>query len=151
VAAVAKRVVLDTNAIVALLCPWHEHHQLVVRAATAALRDHKGLGVVAYTLIEAYAVLTRLPAPYRLACSDAFELLRKNFGAAPLAALAAPEHWTLIERAAGASVGGGRTYDALIAETAALLAPCDLFTFNAKHFAGADSPELTIVDLTRAP
>jgi hypothetical protein len=83
VAAASKRVVLDTNAMVALLCSWHEHHQLVVRA--------------------------------------------------------------------GASVGGGRTYDALIAATAALLAPCDLLTLNAKHFAGADSPELTIVDLMRAP
>jgi predicted nucleic acid-binding protein len=151
VSAVSRRVVLDTNAIVALLCPWHEHHQLVVRAATAALRESRGFGLVAHTLVEAYAVLTRLPAPYRLACSDAFELLHKNFGAAPLAALASSEYWTLIERAAAASVGGGRTYDALIAETAELLAPCDLLTFNAKHFAGADSPDLTIVDLMRAP
>jgi hypothetical protein len=97
-------------------------------------------------LVEAYAVLTRLPAPYRLTHADAFELLHKNFAAAELAALAPAQLWTLIECAAGAKVGGGRTYDALIAETVALLAPCDLLTLNAKHFAGSDAPGVTIVD-----
>jgi len=144
--AVARRcVVLDTSAIVALVCQWHEHHKQVVRVATRALNDSRGLGFVAHSLLEAYAVLTRLPAPYRLSAADAFELLRKNFGTAKLVAPRPAEYWTLIERAALAGVSGGRTYDALIADTAAQLAPCDVLTLNAKHF--TDSPGVTIVDL----
>jgi len=141
---------LDTSAIVALLCPWHENHQRVVDSTTASLRSGAGLGLAAHSLVEAYAVLTRLPAPYRLSSVDTLELLRKNFGAARIAALDAAEHWTLIELASSSAVSGGRTYDALIVNTAAKLAPCDLLTLNARHFAAFDAPGVTLVDLGRS-
>jgi predicted nucleic acid-binding protein len=142
--------VLDTSAIVALLCPWHEHHRQVTASTTERLKKAVGFGIAAHSLVEAYAVLTRLPAPYRLSCADALELLRQNFGAAKLAALTAARFWTLLDRAALGSIRGGRTYDALIAATVAELVPCDLLTLNAQHFAGWDAPGITVVDLVRA-
>jgi hypothetical protein len=123
----------------------------VVAATTERLKEAAGFGIAAHSLIETYAVLTRLPAPYRLSCADTLELLRQNFAAAKVAALGASAFWTLLDRAASGLVRGGRTYDALNAATAAELVPCDLLTLNAKHFAGWDAPGLTVVDVAPGP
>jgi predicted nucleic acid-binding protein len=69
----------DSNCLVAVVSPWHEHHE----AATAELgrRLDRGdtMALAAPALVEAYAVLTRLPAPHRLSPADAYRLLDVNF------------------------------------------------------------------------
>ena len=47
---------------------------------------------------------------------------------------------------AASAMGGGRTYDALIAATAAHAGADELLTFNPRHFESA-SAKLTIVSL----
>src|SRR5687767_1526011 len=54
---------LDTSCIVAAVCTWHEHHDAAVKEIGRRLEDGESLAVPAPALIEAYAVLTRLPAP----------------------------------------------------------------------------------------
>ena len=126
---------LDTSCMVAAVCAWHEHH----RAAAAGIerRFDKGdrLAVSAHALAETYAVLTRLPAPHRLSAADAWTLIRENFvTGATIVSLTGPEHTTLLARLAGMEIGGGRTYDAVIADCAARAKVDALLTFNPRHF-----------------
>ena len=126
---------LDSNCLVAAVCTWHEHHQTVADDIETRLRRRERLVVVAQTLVEAYAVLTRLPAPHRLAPADAWALLEANFvRRRRLTALQARAYARLLDDLARQEVGGGRTYDALIAECARLGGVTHLVTFNRRHF-----------------
>ena len=61
----------DTSILVPALIPWHEHHP----AALAVARSVQG--IPAHVLFETYSVLTRLPAPHRLAARAAAELIAR--------------------------------------------------------------------------
>jgi len=99
------------------------------------LAKRLGLITPAHAIIEAYAVLTRLPAPHRLAPADAWTLINANFvQGRSVAALPAAGQAALLQRLAAAAIGGGRTYDALIAATAAHAGADELLTFNPRHF-----------------
>jgi len=125
-------IALDSSSMVAAVCSWHERHAVVAadverRLATRGSR----LAIPAHALVEAYAVLTRLPAPHRVAPADAWALLEANFvKPAEVMALEA----ALLARLAAAGTGGGRTYDALIAEQAAIAGADVLLTLNPRHF-----------------
>ncbi|MGL4743178.1 MAG: PIN domain-containing protein [Phycicoccus sp.] len=101
----------DTSVLVPALAVFHEAHE----PARRALRDVEV--VPAHVLVETYSVLTRLPAPYRLAAPDArMAVTNVPFG---VVALPTDEHIVLIDRLAAASVAGGAVYDGLVAATAA--------------------------------
>jgi len=68
----------------------------------------------------AVAVLTRLPAPHRLAPADAWALVQANFaGPAAIVTLSGPACVALLGRLAARGIGGGRVYDEVIAACAA--------------------------------
>src|SRR5689334_16952161 len=69
----------DTNCIVALLLPWHEHHTRAKAEMERRLDDGEVLVLAAHTLVETYAVLTRLSAPHRLLPTACRTLLEANF------------------------------------------------------------------------
>jgi hypothetical protein len=73
------RFALDTSVMVAAVCAWHEHHGRAITAIERHLRRSDRLTVAAHAVAEAYAVLTRLPAPHRLATADAWRLVHTNF------------------------------------------------------------------------
>jgi len=126
---------LDSNCLIAAVCTWHEHHQTVADDIEARLIRRERLVVVAQALVEAYAVLTCLPAPHRLAPADAWALLEANFvRRRRLTALQARAYARLLDDLARQEVGGGRTHDALIAECARLGGVTHLLTFNRRHF-----------------
>ncbi|MGH2847681.1 MAG: PIN domain-containing protein [Thermoleophilaceae bacterium] len=102
----------DSSAIVAAFGPWHALHGRAVEA----LREVRDL--VAHAELEAYSVLTRLPAPFRVDPNLAAEYLSKRFGGSRLA-LPPRERTRFVERISGLRITGGRVYDALIAATAA--------------------------------
>jgi predicted nucleic acid-binding protein len=126
---------IDTSCLIADICSWHEQHRPAAAEIERRLDRAERLSVAAHALAEAYAVLTRLPPPHRLAPSDAWDLLRANFttGAA-IVALTAPQHVSLLRRLASSGISGGRTYDAVIAECAVRAGARALLTFNARHF-----------------
>jgi hypothetical protein len=67
------------------------------------------------SLIEAYAVLTRLPPPHRLSPQTALTLLENNFlKLAKVVALNAKSYEKLLLGSPKNNVVGGRTYDAVI-------------------------------------
>ncbi len=130
------RVLLDTNCLIAAAITQHEHH----RATVADLSRRRAAGHVfvlaAHGLVEACAVLTRLPPPHRLAPADALTVLDRNWSKAETIALTAAETWRTLSDLAEMGIAGGRIYDGCIA-AAARKAKCgEILTWNVRHFAG---------------
>jgi len=132
--------------MIALVASWHERHPAVRDSLEGLLAEGHRLAVSAHSLVEAYAVLTRLPAPYRVAPAAAHDLIQKNFANASVAPLTASGYWRLLQNCAKHGVAGGRSCDALIAHAAQRFAPCLLLTLNARHFAALDAPGITVIE-----
>jgi predicted nucleic acid-binding protein len=139
-------IALDSSGMVAAVCSWHERHAAVAAEIERRLTARGRLAIPAHALVEAYAVLTRLPPPHRLAPADAWALLSANFvEPATVVALEGPAHTVLLARLAAAGTGGGRTYDALIAGQAATAGADLLLTLNPRHFEPPPSDVTVIV------
>jgi predicted nucleic acid-binding protein len=132
--------------MVAAVCAWHEHHAAATAHIEQQLDDGARLVVAGPALVEAYAVLTRLPAPHRLSPADAWAVLEANFvQPATIAILNDEAYPKLLRRLAKEAIAGGRTYDAVIAESAHHAGVGTLLTFNRRHF--EPPPEgVTIID-----
>ena len=104
-------IVIDTSVVVAAFASWHESHE---RALAALGRQPRLVGQVA---LEAYSVLTRLPAPHRAAPSVVSGFLTANFKE-PVLVLSPEAYGDLISELAQAGIAGGAAHDALVAATA---------------------------------
>jgi predicted nucleic acid-binding protein len=132
--------------MVAAVCEWHERHAAARGEIERRLQLRHALLVPGPALVEAYSVLTRLPAPYRLSPTDALAVLEANFvGGARIVALDAASYRRLLRRAPTAGIFGGRIYDAVIAECALREQGTALLTFNAMHFLSFRAAGLEIV------
>ena len=137
---------VDTSCMIAAVCGWHEHHPQAAAEIGRRLQAKERLATAAHALAEAYAVLTRMPAPHRLAPADALALLEGNFiDGVRVIALDADGYRALLKRAAREGLSGGRTYDAIIAECAIRAQAAALLTFNAGHFQGLDAAQMRVV------
>lgn len=137
---------VDTNCIVAALSPWHVHHSAALAECGRRLDRGEHMVVPASALIEAYAVLTRLPMPHRLEPCDAMALLDANFlKQGQVAGTDAERVPNLLRMFVDDGVAGGRTYDALIAEAAREAGADVILTFNRRHFEPAPAG-LSIVE-----
>jgi predicted nucleic acid-binding protein len=126
---------LDTSCMVAAVCTWHEHHLAAAAEIDRRLGRGERLAVAAPALVETYAVLTRLPSPHRLAPADAWALVKANFiEHATVVALNGHACARLLARLSALGIGGGRTYDAVIADCAGRAKVDALLTFNRRHF-----------------
>lgn len=132
--------------MVAAMCSWHENHERAATAIAERWKLKQTMVVAAPALIESYSVLTRLPAPHRLAPADALTLLEANFVlSATLIALTAANYRSLLQQAPGAGVAGGRIYDGVIAACARKANVQVLLTFNEIHFLSFADDDLQIV------
>jgi predicted nucleic acid-binding protein len=131
------RVLLDSSCLVAAAVPQHEHHA----ATVADLARRRAAGdtfvMAAHAVLEAYAVLTRLPPPHRLAPGDALAVLDRNWGKSETFALTGAESWRVVRRQAASGSGGGRVYDGHIAACAQKAKAAEILTWNVRHFQGA--------------
>lgn len=126
---------LDTNVIIAAVCSWHEDHARAAAEIESLLAGQETMVIPAPALAEAYAVLTRLPAPHRLSPADAWRLLDANFtSSAAVVALTADAYVNVLRTLADRGIAGGRTYDAVIGECARVGRVDALLTFNRRHF-----------------
>jgi predicted nucleic acid-binding protein len=136
----------DTSCMVAAVCSWHEHHERAARAIESRLNRRERMIVAAPALIEAYSVLTRLPAPHRLSPADALSLMEANFIRPVKVVALPPEDYSAILRGAPvAGISGGRIYDAIIAACAHRSNARTLLTFNDSHFRPLAAPDLAVV------
>ena len=101
----------DSSVLVPAILASHELH--------AACHESAGLvdASIGHSLLETYAVLTRLPEPYRVPPAQASTAVR-SYTFRPLQ-LPADALADIIDRFVVARVSGGASYDALIAATAA--------------------------------
>ena len=125
---------LDTSCLVAAVCSWHEHHEATRREIDR--RDAAGESVVlaAHSLAETYSVLTRLPEPHRLRPPDALDLIEANWSRARLVALDGADYRRTLRRCRDAGIGGGATYDAIIAACARKARVSTIVTWDSDGF-----------------
>jgi predicted nucleic acid-binding protein len=122
--------------MIAAVCSWHEHHDAAANEIESRLAGRAKMMVAAPALIEAYAVLTRLPPPHRLSPQIALTLLENNFlKLGTVIALNAKSYQTLLLAAPKNNVAGGRAYDAVIGACAEQAQVSTVLTFNASDFA----------------
>lgn len=101
----------DTSVLVPALLAGHEFHD--------ACHESTGLvdAAIGHTLVETYAVLTRLPQPYTVPPVQASAAIR-TYSASTIT-LPPDEIADALDRFVIARVRGGSTYDALVGATAA--------------------------------
>jgi predicted nucleic acid-binding protein len=122
--------------MIAAVCSWHEHHEPAANELERRLARREKMVVAAPALVEAYAVLTRLPPPHRISPEAAIALLENNFmKSATVIALTAKSYAALLQLAPKNGVAGGRTYDAVIGTCAEQGKASTVLTFNAGDFA----------------
>jgi len=131
------RTAFDTSVVVPALLVAHDHHDRSVRAVRASLADPDGTVVPLPVLIEAYSVLTRLPAPWRLRPEVAALALRKTF-AGTVAVSYLTDPWPVLYSLAASGLSGGVAHDAHIAACARAAGADVIATWNRKHFERLD-------------
>jgi predicted nucleic acid-binding protein len=124
----------DTSCLVAAVCSWHEHHEATAADLALRAKRREKLLMAAPVLLEAYAVLTRLPPPYRLKPSDALAVLEGSWGHARVVAVPASETWRLLRTLPERGVAGGGSYDAIIVACARRARADVILTWNLRHF-----------------
>ena len=121
--------------MIAAVCTWHEHHAAAAGEIERRLGRGERMAIPAPALVEAYAVLTRLPAPHRLAPADAWALVTANFvERRQVIALTSRLYADVLRDLVQQALGGGRAYDAVIAACARHARADVLLTFNTRHF-----------------
>jgi predicted nucleic acid-binding protein len=126
----------DTSCMIAAVCSWHEHHEAAANEIDSRIAGRAKRMIAAPALIEAYAVLTRLPPPHRLSSQTTLILLESNFlKLGTVIALNAKSYQALLLAAPKNNVAGGRAYDAVIGACAELAEVSTVLTFNATDFA----------------
>ncbi len=137
-------IALDSSVIVAALLSWHEKHHAAAKAVERALASKGGVVIPAHALFESFAVMTRLPAPHRLAPSDALTLLRDNFTSTRIATLTARNVWPILQKLAQLGLAGGLTYDAIILEAATDGGATELLTLSERDYERLE-PRLRVI------
>jgi predicted nucleic acid-binding protein len=102
---------IDTSVAIPAMLSWHESHDDATPLAA-------GGAIPAHAMLETYAVLTRLPAPHRLAVDIAGRLVTGWFPADRILVPPAGLATSIVDRLVAASIAGGASYDALVGLTA---------------------------------
>jgi len=137
---------IDTSVIVAGLVSWHTGHQLALDALNTALESSRVV-LPTRVLIEAYSVMTRLPAPHRLAPADALAALASTFaGGVTLKHLPVSSYWRFLKDIAGDGTTGGSVYDAEIIECAIRAGASSIVTLNLSDFERLADGRLRVLD-----
>jgi predicted nucleic acid-binding protein len=127
------RIGLDTSCVIPLLCDWHEFHAATIAGLGAG--SLKNVIVCCHVLLESFAVLTRLPALYRIPVRQAERLLAENFsGSAAVCDVAEGDLWQALATAAERQAAGGKIYDAVVAQATARAGASVLLTWNVRDF-----------------
>ena len=126
---------LDTSVLVSAVVKQHVFHERSF-AVLDRIHNEQDEGIVsAHSLAEMYAVLTKLPLPYRHIPEQALlsieENILKHF---KTVGLAGSEYAALLREAAGSGIQGGTVYDALLLKCATKAGVDAIYTWNLKHF-----------------
>ena len=127
---------LDTNVLVAACLADHEHH---ARALPLMQKIHEGKTdgfVSAHSILETYAILTRLPRLPRISTMQASTLVADNIVKHfSVVALTGKEYSELSLKLGQNNIVGGRAYDMLHLACAEKCGADRIYTFNVRDFA----------------
>lgn len=101
----------DSSVLVAALSPWHPLHARALNAF-----EHRVDTLVGHVLVETFSVLTRMPAPHKVAPALAQAAVASID--LPVISLAGGAYPSFLAQLGRWGVHGGAIYDALIAATA---------------------------------
>jgi predicted nucleic acid-binding protein len=101
-------IAVDASVVIAAFATWHEAHE----HAVGIFAEHPALP--APVSLEVYAVLTRMPAPHRVAGPIVGDYLRRSFPDGPLT-LPHARQARLIDELVRLGISGGASYDGVIA------------------------------------
>ena len=132
--------------MIAAVCDWHEHHAAASAEIDVRLNRGESLVAAGPALVEAYAVLTRLPPPGRLSPRIAFAILDASFAGGEIVALDGGDFREFLAQATVRSIAGGQIYDAVIMDCARKGGIGTVLTFNLRHFAPLTVPGIQIVE-----
>ena len=124
----------DTSCLVAAVCSWHEHHAATAADLARRARRREEMVMAAPALFETYAVLTRLPPPYRLRPTDALAAIEGSWGGLEVVAVAGKGTWDLLRTLPPRGIAGGGSYDAVIVACARKAKVDVILTWNLRHF-----------------
>lgn len=129
------KVLLDTSVLVAAVVEQHQSHENSYAALDRVQRGKDEGSVSAHSLAEMYAVLTKLPPPFRhtpeQACLSIEENVTRHF---QISALEASDYVALVREAALAGIQGGTVYDSIVLRCALKSKVQRMLTLNLKHF-----------------
>jgi len=129
------KVLFDTSVLVAALVQGHPVHDRARPWLSRALAGEIEFLVAAHTLLELFAVLTRMPTRPRIQPGPALTLIRENVEEpARVVTLGLSDHRTALRRAADLGLSGGVIYDLLIAVAADKADIDTLLTLNPGDF-----------------
>jgi predicted nucleic acid-binding protein len=129
-----KRALTDSSYLVALIDADHPKHQRVLRWQRRILRGEWQGVLAAHALAETYSVLTRIPHTPPISPEIAWQAIASNLAHFEVIALTAEEYRGVRSDLAARGIGGGLTYDALIAAVARKAGVDLLLTLNPEHF-----------------
>lgn len=127
---------VDTSVLVAAVHANHPMHAVASTWLDSAFSEHEVL-IAHHSVVESYAVLTRLPSKFRLSPQEAQMVLRETLhGNARLASFVAESVWSTLDSIVHRGAAGGPTYDAFIINILAEAGADVIVTFNAREFRG---------------
>jgi predicted nucleic acid-binding protein len=129
-----RRFLPDTSCLVAAVCSWHEHHSATLEELLRRAKRREQMVMAAPALLETYAVLTRLPPPYRLRPGDALAVMEGSWARTEVVALSGTEVWPLLHGLPDSGVAGGSTHDAVVAACAHKARVHAILTWNVADF-----------------
>ncbi len=139
------RIGIDSSVLVAAMHGEHPMHAVAARWLDDRLSSDE-LCVTHHSVLECYAVLTRLPGQLRITGDEAHRLIggtvRRNM---ELAGFESEWTWSIIDLLAERHVMGGRSYDVFAVEVLRRCGIEAIATFNRQHFVDI-APDLLIID-----
>ena len=129
------KVLLDTSVLIAAVIAKHDSHAKAF-PILERVQNGKDEGVVAaHGLAEMYAILTKLPPPFRHSPEQALLSIEENvLKYFKISSLTGTDYASLIREAAVAGIQGGTIYDAVLLRSAEKVDPDRIYTLNLKHF-----------------
>jgi predicted nucleic acid-binding protein len=140
------KVFSDTNVLIAAVIKQHIDHERSF-AVLERIQSGKDDGAIsAHSLAEMYAVMTKLPVPYRHTPEQALLSIEENvLKYFKTVSCSGNDYATLLREAAGIGLLGGMIYDALLMKCASKAEVDRVYTLNLKHFQTIASPEMAAV------
>jgi toxin FitB len=135
---------VDSSLIVAAVHANHPRHAMAAGWLIRSIGKHQ-LVAAHHAVLEAYAVLTRLPGELRVTASEARDLLTGTVKANMAVAEQQESIWAILDKLVDSSVAGGRSYDALVLLALQAFGAEAIATLNPSHFRDL-APELRIID-----